>query len=67
MISNRNQIDHCSPKGQVGGSKPPRVTKFIHAFNKKFLIANLAILSVICLDTQIEINWLNHNDIVKIT
>jgi len=25
----RNQIDHCSPKGQVGGSNPPRVTKLI--------------------------------------
>ena len=29
MILNRNQLDYCSPKGQVGGLNPPRVSKLI--------------------------------------
>jgi hypothetical protein len=27
LILNRNQIEYCSPKGRVGGSNPPKITK----------------------------------------
>jgi hypothetical protein len=30
LILRRNQIEHCSSKGQVGGSNPPRVTRNLH-------------------------------------